>query len=122
MTIIRFLNVMKGIKMKPEDYRKDQAENAKRIGSTSSRTSYAKPTDTVKRPFVAKGHDAILKDAQDARGLLRIITMSDGANHTGKMVARDKFTITIEIPIDADTGTSVRRTFYKHAIESFERI
>jgi hypothetical protein len=102
----------------PVDYRKDQEASAKRW---ESKTITRKPVSTNgKKPFVAKGHDSILKEAQDAKGDLRIITMSDGAEHVGRMVARDKFTITIEI--EKLDGSTVRRTFYKHAIESFERV
>ena len=109
--------------MKPEDYRKDQERAVKQ--SWQSTTETKKPMSMPgKKPFIAKGHDSILKEAQDAKGLLRVITMSDGQDHVGKMVARDKFTITLEIEIDPGVeGTAkVRRTFYKHAIESFERV
>lgn len=78
-------------------------------------------TTTTKKPFVAKGHDAILKAAQDSRNLIRIVTSGDGATHVGRLVARDKFTITIEVEFDTTVAPfSVRRTFYKHAIEYFE--
>lgn len=104
--------------MTNDEYRKEQENLGRRMGSTNGS---AKPMPAQgKRPYVAKGHDAILKDAQDNKGILRIVTMSDGAVHVGKMVARDKFTITIEVTVSG--GTAVRRTFYKHAIESFERV
>lgn len=70
----------------------------------------------VKKPFVAKGHDAILKNTQDAGGTITITTIGDGSSVTGKLIARDKYTITVEIEL------GVRRTYYKHAIESFEPI
>lgn len=107
--------------MKSEDYRKDQEKLGRRMGSVNGGGSSGSQ-QAQKRPFVAKGHDAILKDAQDAKGLLRIVTMSDGAEHVGKMVARDKFTITIEVTNPDNLPATVRRTFYKHAIESFERV
>lgn len=67
----------------------------------------------AKKPFVAKGHDAILKRAQDDRGHISIALMSDGSQIDGRLVARDKFTITVDV-----LGTG-RVTVYKHAIESF---
>jgi len=109
-----------------QDYRNDQISVARRTngGATNTGQTYSKPAPRLgsKKPFVARGHDAILKEAQDAGSMLRIITMSDGASHYGKMVARDKFTITIEITTDMGNGPVVTRTFYKHSIESFERV
>lgn len=73
-----------------------------------------KPTqnNNVKPKFVAKGHDAILKNAQDAGEQIEIIAMS-GDVIVGKILNRDKFTVTIL----QDSGK--KRTIYKHGIESF---
>lgn len=68
--------------------------------------------NNVKPKFVAKGHDAILKSAQDAGEHIEIIAMS-GDVISGKILNRDKFTVTIL----EDSGK--RRTVYKHGIESF---
>lgn len=109
-----------------QDYRKEQIEVIRRNNGGAggdyrrpTKTAVTKPVNSQKKPFVAKGHDAILKGAQDAGGNLRIVTMNDGQEHVGKMIARDKFTITIEI---SEITGPVRRTFYKHAIESFEPV
>lgn len=75
-----------------------------------------KPNASGARPFVAKGHDAILKRMQDNGGRISVTAMGDGARTAGKMIARDKFTITLK----TDEGREI--TFYKHAIESFESI
>lgn len=71
-----------------------------------------KATTHTKPKFVAKGHDAILKNAQDASERIEIIAMS-GDVIVGKILNRDKFTITIL----EDSGK--KRTVYKHGIESF---
>lgn len=77
--------------------------------SRPRRSAEARP-----KQFVAKGHDAILKELQDARARISIVTMSDATPVTGVLVGRDKYTITI------GTEDGRRITIYKHAIESFE--
>lgn len=67
---------------------------------------------STKAKFVAKGHDAILKAGQDSGSNINIMT-TGGLEIVGKLVNRDKFTITVEYH---DGG---RATVYKHAIESF---
>jgi sRNA-binding regulator protein Hfq len=66
-----------------------------------------------KGKFIAKGHDAILKSAQDAGDTIEIIAMS-GDVIVGKLLNRDKFTVTI---LEEDSGK--KKTVYKHGIESF---
>ena len=88
--------------------RADQAAEAKR------RT--LSPNRPVKKQFVAKGHDAILKSIQDANGWVAIQTLHGDGPTRGRLVARDKYTITIE------TAALERVTIYKHAIESFRPI
>ena len=85
--------------------RKDQTEFARR------QTLGAKKAP-AKRPFVAKGHDAILKSVQDKQGIITVVLGTSGDVVTGALVARDKFTITIRT-------TSHVVTIYKHAIEMF---
>lgn len=93
------------------DVRADQHhEGQRRTGTLTARPGFSK----AKRPFVAKGHDAILKEVQDSEGRLLVTMMSDGSAVEGVLVARDKFTITLL------TDEGRRRTLYKHAIESFE--
>ncbi len=67
-----------------------------------------------KAPFVAKGHDAILKEIQDVKGAIVVQLISSPESIRGKLVARDKYTITVQL------YSGIRRTLYKHAIESFE--
>lgn len=93
--------------MNHENVRRDLAtEHQRRILSPS------RPTAT-KKPFVAKGHDAILKGMQDSGEEINVIMISSEIPLIGKLVARDKFTITVL------TNSGWRRTIYKHAIESF---
>lgn len=66
-----------------------------------------------KKQFVAKGHDAILKELQDSGATISVALLGDGSEIIGKLVARDKFTLTVL------TAAGSRRTIYKHAIESF---
>lgn len=66
------------------------------------------------KKFIAKGHDAILKNAQDAGDMIKITAIS-GEIVIGKLVNRDKFTITV-----IEDATGDKATFYKHAIESFK--
>lgn len=81
------------------------------VGSaTASRTPHPAVSGERKR-FVAKGHDAQLQDAQHARRVITINTMS-GESHSGIIARRDKFTVTLE------TTGGDHEIFYKHAIES----
>lgn len=93
--------------------RNEQQRDAER------RTLSARPGHTSKpprKPFVAKGHDAILKKVQDLGGEIGIMPMNGDSLIVGKLIARDKYTITV---LTKD-GREV--TFYKHAIESFESV
>jgi len=93
--------------MNHEQVRRDQAvEGQRRILSPN------RPSPSTKKPFVAKGHDAILKGMQDGGEQISVALISSDFPLIGKLVARDKFTITV-------LTTFGRRTIYKHAIESF---
>lgn len=66
-----------------------------------------------KRGFVPKGHDAVLKHLQESATPVEVYLTTTEVPVLGKIVARDRFTITLML----DSG--LRRTYYKHAIESF---
>jgi sRNA-binding regulator protein Hfq len=58
------------------------------------------------------GHDAVLKALQfDSRTITVILLSGDAV--IGKLVGRDKFTVTVQGP------DGIRRVIYKHAIEQF---
>lgn len=67
-----------------------------------------------KKPFIAKGHDRQLGDAQDRRDEVIVLTVG-GESHTGVIVKRDKFTISL----DCGQGDKIK-LLYKHAIESID--
>lgn len=87
----------------------------RRVTLSLPQSSATPPMPPVKKPMVAKGHDAILKGFQDRSARITIIAIS-GETYAGTVVARDRWTITIR---DKD-NTSV--TIYKHAIESFANV
>jgi RNA chaperone Hfq len=66
-----------------------------------------------KKPFVAKGHDAQLQDAQRGNFEVRVMLMSGGDLIVGTIVKRDKFTITLR-----QYDTTGDLIIYKHAIET----
>lgn len=68
---------------------------------------------TGKSSFQAKGHDAVLKAAQDRQA--RVTFTIDGHKHTGVIVARDRYTISAIL--DGDDTASV---IYKHTISMFK--
>lgn len=70
-----------------------------------------------RKRFVAKGHDAQLQDLQFTGREVRITTMS-GLEAFGKVIRRDKFTITLELAQGTEAGA--HEIFYKHAIESVQ--
>lgn len=95
------------------------AENQATQDATHSRgTLTARPgfsaSKPPRKPFVAKGHDAILKDFQDTGASVEVFLISSDIPLLGRVTARDKFTITLML-----AGLSIKRTIYKHAIESF---
>lgn len=98
----------------PEQVRQDQMREGQRRTLSATGNRDVRKLAPPKKPFVAKGHDAILKNLQDTGDRASVTMIGDGTEHAGKIVARDKFTITLLLDED---GT--RRTFYKHAIESF---
>lgn len=101
--------------MSQDQIRIDQQQDGhRRSGTLHTRPGYGNKTAPARKSFVAKGHDAILKGIQDEGGTIVITTLADGGVIRGKLVARDKFTITVL----RDNGR--KTTIYKHAIESFE--
>ncbi|MPS48567.1 hypothetical protein [Methylobacillus sp.] len=93
----------------------------------SGTNNHASKPATEKKLFSPKGHDNILSRVQDAKGFLRINTTS-GSVLDGRLVARDRYTITLELTetTHGSNGESAgevwRETFYKHAIESFREV
>lgn len=69
----------------------------------------------AQRPFVAKGHDAQLMEAQH-NSLPTTLTTMFGNTFVGTIVKRDKFTITLRHSEGESAGQD--EIFYKHAIES----
>lgn len=64
-----------------------------------------------RRESAPKGHDSVLRALQnDARQIT--VTLMSGERLVGKVVGRDKFTITV-------MTAEARHVIYKHAIESF---
>lgn len=70
---------------------------------------------TPHRKFIAKGHDAQLQDAQ-VNSLPTSITTMGGDCFKGRVVKRDKYTITLRYDEGKFAGQD--EIFYKHAIES----
>lgn len=66
----------------------------------------------------AKGHDAVLHALQKDGRVIHITLMS-GERLEGKIVGRDKFTITVLSQMGIADTTLRRQVVYKHAIESF---
>lgn len=77
------------------------------------------------RRHTPKGHDAILADLQERRAEVKIVTVC-GAHYTGRIVGRDKFTITVERTHgllgtkDTETMGDAPVTIYKSAISTFQ--
>jgi len=69
-----------------------------------------------KKPFVAKGHDAILERHQKEGSMVAIVLVS-GDTIRGSIKARDKFTVTV---ISESSQRPV--TIFKHAIELFQGV
>jgi len=70
------------------------------------------------KPRAAKGHDALLKDLQESGAPVRLVLSTSGNAVIGKIVARDKFTVSVL----RDDGSEFPLVIYKHALETFEQI
>lgn len=70
-----------------------------------------------------KGHDALLRDLQEAGSLVSFRLMGVDDSYVGKIVARDKFTISVLTGV-GDTGEFEKfpTVIYKHALESFKQV
>lgn len=77
------------------------------VNTTQSTSEASKPT------FQAKGHDAVLKSAQDRQA--RVQFTIDGKEKVGVIVARDRYTISIRF--DGDSDVTI---VYKHVISMFK--
>lgn len=60
----------------------------------------------------AKGHDAVLKAAQDS-GAICLVQPMNGESYSGKVLNRDRYTVTLLV-------NDRKRVVYKHAVEFFE--
>jgi sRNA-binding regulator protein Hfq len=89
---------------------------------TGAPRSSGKRFDKPRAPRKPSGHDAILAELQSAKAQV-MFTLTSGDITHGIIVARDKFTITVnqQRPQNADPTAPAawNSTFYKHAIESF---
>lgn len=87
------------------------------IGERRSIPASGDRREAPRKPsMIAKGHDAILKAFQDRSATVEIYPMHCADPIVGKMINRDRYTITVEL----ESGK--RRTVYKHAIESFGEV
>jgi len=118
----------------PEQARAEQLAYGRSTLRTSS--EYRGRADTATRPYErssgtqraplrvvgSKGHDVILKAMQENGQHATIITL-DGEKFEGVVTGRDKFTITLKTKhpdvLRAGRGETIRRVFYKSAIEQF---
>lgn len=88
-------------------------------GQTRTHSGGPRTGGSARPAFTAKGHDAILKRLQDGKEDV-IVVMISGDRIAGKIIARDKFTITLNVKDDEEgSEKEVDVTLYKHAIESF---
>lgn len=87
--------------------RSDQASEGRRRTLTAKKNPNANH-NTPRRPAIPKGHDAILKQAMDAKATISVM-LASGVVEEGVITGRDKYTITIN-------RTNV---IYKHAIDRF---
>lgn len=81
------------------------------------RPAAGRPAEGERKRFVAKGHDAQLQDAQYQNAEIRVTTIG-GDIAFGRIIRRDKFTITLEITQGSEQGA--HEIFYKHGIESLQ--
>jgi sRNA-binding regulator protein Hfq len=63
----------------------------------------------------SKGHDSVLNAIQEQGRQMTVILLS-GEEVAGKLVGRDKFTVTLRVPLG---HTTRREVIYKSAIERF---
>lgn len=98
------------------DYRDNRSYNGGAANggiNVNPRPSYGKPKSSggARKPATPKGHDAVLSGIQNSTETITLLFL-DGETISGRLMARDKFTLTVE-----DGGNTT--TFYKHAIKGF---
>jgi hypothetical protein len=87
-----------------------------------AREGYGSRPPLARKPNTG-GHDVILKAMQEGGQKATIITQGDGVAFEGVITGRDKYTITLKTAHPdkdrAAAGETIRRVFYKSAIEQF---
>lgn len=68
--------------------------------------------DSNKTQYKAKGHDAVLQRLQEQGSEVEVRT-NGGEVYVGKLVARDRFTMSVQLP------AGKRAVIYKSAVEAF---
>ncbi len=68
--------------------------------------------DSNKTQYKAKGHDAVLQRLQEKQTEVEVRAVG-GKVYRGKLVARDRFTLSLELP------DGKRAVIYKSATEAF---
>lgn len=86
---------------------------------SAARRSSAPPRDmgAKKKAFVAKGHDAQLKEAQNEGYFVTLTTML-GERFEGKIIRRDRYTVTLKSSANGVFTDEVATIYYKHGIIS----
>lgn len=87
--------------------------NASTNGSTESYSKPYRPANVSRGPRPAKGHDAILKKAQESGKNVTFYLIGSGTNcMTGTVVERDRYTVSVKV------GDTVR-VLFKHGVLHF---
>ena len=78
---------------------------------------YQRPT----QPKKAKGHEKILDDilATEEKRMMVIFPQNIAERHYTRLISYDKFSITMSMVVNPDTGEEVQFTVFKHAIFAF---
>lgn len=86
-------------------------------GATSAKMPKLQESTAVKKKYVPKGHDGILKDLQAHRAPV-FIEFMNGETVEGVIVASDRYTISLRKSVP-ESGYDDIEHFYKHGIRSF---
>jgi sRNA-binding regulator protein Hfq len=116
-----------------EDHRSAQTQEGRRLSLPDRGPKTFRNPKSPMRRHVPRGHDAILADLQERRAEVAVLVMGTEGSYEGRIVGRDKFTITLQPTlrraVPGESSTPEHKSFdkdeapvtiYKHAIESFQ--
>jgi sRNA-binding regulator protein Hfq len=102
--------------------RREQLHTRPGFNRDRNQDRYEQRRSFQKNPKQAKGHDAILKALQESGAPVEVTFVADGRTIIGKIIARDKFTVSVCEGDETSGYRAFPNVIFKHAIEQFRQV